>query len=766
MGTFGSGFLSSISDAVKQKSDQAAAEAQQKKHDEAAVHMAALQSGTLTPDQQKAAWDNWQKLYGHSKSLKDALPKIRQVVEKMSGHPDWGHPGAQQPGQPPPAAAPAGGVPPPPGQATAAPAPMPQSTSAAPAAIPPVMTGGVPPPPGATAAPSAAPSPTSALTSPPPATGDGKSVSPDANTPDASGSQTPDAAQPPIPFLATPDVPRGTPDATAATPSPAPVPAAKSSLGAIPPAPPTMPISQASVPATPLATTAGPVNTPASTSGVQPWELNAAYPNKDEVTRKAQDVAWREFQREHELEHNYKMEEARVAAEAKAYNPTGRPVSGPQLSVQNARTLQKNGGAPYQDQDGNDIDVNALPDNMGLKAFFQGNKRYYVPFSPNDKVVNLGGISYAVDPMNMAGVTTGQGTALGPQRAVTSSSNIAGVTVLGTDNQYHQLPGSRTQTLNTPGAFGAPPAAQGTPAAPIPSGTPVPETAVPKKSKFAPPGAQPVSAAHDVAHGDAKPSSAPIISAGRTLPAGSTPSGQVAQQQKRYTAINVAGQGLKQFATPQEDGISNLDIFKDPAAVSRIAKYLKLNNDQIEGQFDNAEKGGAEGIFSFYAGLPQAYAAASTDAVKNAYKELTPHDQRFVTDYYALLGQWGGMRAATGSSGSLWNFRNLAQEIPNPMSITSYPEARRKVHDNLQELGTVSNTNLRPTIYDESQILPSEKKKGGTGNIPPPPTAASASGVHKGQIPYTAPDGSTHWFKNQAGVDTFKKLLQQAGAGQ
>jgi hypothetical protein len=424
--------------------------------------------------------------------------------------------------------------------------------------------------------------------------------------------------------------------------------------------------------------------------------------------------------------HQYKMEEAAAAAQAKAANPSGRPVGGPQLSIQNARQIMLENSEPYLDQDGNAIDIASLPDNMGMKEFFLGNKSWWVPFSPNAHFGAVGNYVYAFDPM----APTANPTPLGIQRPGTTSQNIGGVTYLDDDptsktyGKWVQSGGERVTTPNTPGLL---PSAMGGGVPPPPTPAPVIGTgnaAVPTGiSAHAPNSSK--STPTPVTPKTATGSTAPKGTMSRVL--GGTPASQVNYQQRRNTAINVAGQGLQQFAQPGPDGISDLDLFKDPKAVERIANYLRLNNQLIEGSYDAAEKGGIDTVFSFYAGIPQTASAASTGALRDQYSELTDRDKKFVSDYYSLLGQWGGMRSATGASASKYNFLNLSQEIPNPININSYSAAVGKVRNNIHELNGIAAPNTKARTYSEDEILPPKKT---SSPVPPPPGAAAKTYKH------------------------------------
>jgi hypothetical protein len=806
MGSFGSGFLQGINDVVKKKSDQHAQDEQQKKHDLAAVHMAALQSGTLTPEQQEASWKAYMDLYGKSKGLKEALPKFKALAthamqqgqDQSGGQAD----GSQQ-------AAPApGGIPPPPVTATTAPTPPASAPVATPA------------------------SPTSALASPPPpAAGDGKTAGgPNGTMQQMQGSGVPtvgpilplmprsqdagvsqDASANPgaaaqgqlsqsrqrgtspgptgengLPQVQQPqggNAPSGLQPATSgvldvqAVPSSTPQ-GGNSGLsvsrGTIPP-PPSARVQAldttdpaaimaaqmgGQAPAAKQAVPSPPPGPPPV--GVQPWELGAAFPSRDAQEKHAQeleqrklDAAWANEQRKLDLTHKNKMEEVLATAQAKATNPSGRPVAARPLALTNAKDIQQETGKPYLDQDGDEIDLSKLPDNVALQPFFQGTKEWVVPYSPDEKLVTVNGHVIAANPMMLSAIAKGGGTDLGLKNPGMTSATLGGVTTLDdnpnspTYGKWIQLGGERVQRPNDPGRPG------GIAAPPVTPGGATSPTAKRPASSTA--NTRPTTPASGSTA--APPTPKPVQTAGggvrRTLPG--IPAAQLAQQQKRDTAINVAGQGLQLFAQKKPDGFSNLDVFKDPAAVSRIANYLTLNNAAMEGDFENAQKGGTDGILSFYARLPQEFANQKNKAIQDAYSGLTKHDQKFVSDFYTLAGQWGGIRSATGAPASQWSFRNIMQEMPNPQSMNSYDEARTKVGNMFAELQGISEPNTTIRKYSIDDILPSQKATGKA--VPPPP----ADGAKKFSV--TAPDGSVHNFKDQAGVDKFNKLLADAQKG-
>lgn len=486
MGSFGAGFLSSVSSAVKQKSDQAAAEAQQKKHDEAAVHMAALQSGTLTPDQQQAAWDNWQKLYGHSKGLKEVLPKIKEIASRAMNHNPQGQSGAvppppggqqpqsaQQPAQQPTAQDYSAslsqggvipGVPPPPGSQpkmdtqNASPVQPPIDTqNASPAAqsIQPAMSSAIPPPPGAQ-------SPT-----PVPSTGGGKSAS------DGQDSAA-----------VSPDVPAPPPSArTMAVDSSDPTKIFKSTQPQDTPAtPPTPPAASAAPPA-------APVTVNGKATGVQPWELAAAFgptvkPMGDPYL--SQDGTYHQRYTDargnviDKPATNYNPETPEAAAQRRAAalsKSLGRPLTADEMDQ--VYGLKPETGAntlkfDNQTVQGNRLPINAV-DSTGNPISVRDPKQswqaigmrngnpVYLPTDPSQRIFTQGNLpenynpksGLLSDPINNNPVNLG-----------TSGSSMAPLTAV-VNGQVVQLPGSHSSAPRTAGGgTSTPPATIGSPTTP------------------------------------------------------------------------------------------------------------------------------------------------------------------------------------------------------------------------------------------------------------------------------------------------------------
>lgn len=142
--------------------------------------------------------------------------------------------------------------------------------------------------------------------------------------------------------------------------------------------------------------------------------------------------------------YDLKMKEDAAKAAAKAANPSGQPGSmrpGPASSVRDARLLAKQGRV-YNDIDNNPIDLNSLPDSMGLKLMAQGAKHWYETFSPNSKVITVGNETYAINPMDVEALGGGAGTDLGQHNVGSTSASTDPST------------GQTTVTRRTPGTIG------------------------------------------------------------------------------------------------------------------------------------------------------------------------------------------------------------------------------------------------------------------------------------------------------------------------
>jgi hypothetical protein len=143
--------------------------------------------------------------------------------------------------------------------------------------------------------------------------------------------------------------------------------------------------------------------------------------------------------------YDLRIKEDAAKAAAKAANPSGQPGSmrpGPASSVRDARLLAKQGRV-YNDIDGNPIDLNSLPDTMGLKLMAQGAKHWYETFSPSSKVITVGNETYAVSPMDVEALGSGAGTDLGRHNVGSTSATTDPST------------GQTTVSKRTPGTTGA-----------------------------------------------------------------------------------------------------------------------------------------------------------------------------------------------------------------------------------------------------------------------------------------------------------------------
>lgn len=708
MGSFGTGFIQSIGEAAHSKAQRQHQLEQEEKQREAQFHWGALQAainrgGYVDPGGNFVAYkpEDYQKMvettvgnvsksYGNSKPMKELWGKAQNMIGALVHHPNFHaqeEPAAGGSAQP---------------QGTAAPN---QAAPAQPEALTPAHASDltVPPPPGASAAPAdptmlapsgasdaAAGSADTATTTaarfpfpaPPPAAAApaaGVSNPPQENIQaDADTQQTPATVAPPPQVPAT-SGPANSP-AAAALAQPTVIPAHSAVRGgAIPPPP-----------------------------GSTPQQMLNGYISPIQQSQMGNQVQLANQQAK------FQQEQAQLATrKATLEKQLGRPLTTDETLMLAGVKMPAGYLTPHYNSklvEGSNLPSNAVmvdgsqpePGKLYQQQFARNGQPVFGPVNVPHSFQTFGNERHAVN--SYTGEDLGA-ISNDPVRVPTATSNLAAATVM-TANGPVQLPGSRS---NTPITYKAPLVGASKPEqAAVQAGAPAAPV-----SPLLPPGHSPVTSTGKPSK-QAKQAAAetlPENKGGAALPKGARslpglPTGMYNQQQKRNTAINVAGSALKKFTQPQDGGLSNLDVFKSPAAVSRIGDYLKLNNALMEGDFESAEKGGVTGSLGFMMGIPQSYMHAQNKAAQEAYQRLTPADQRFVSDYYFLMGNWGAMRAATGANASQWNFKNMAQEVPNPMTMGSYTEAKRKIEDLFGEFSKVAEPNMSVDKYSLSDILP------------------------------------------------------------
>jgi hypothetical protein len=396
------------------------------------------------------------------------------------------------------------------------------------------------------------------------------------------------------------------------------------------------------------------------------------------------------WKRQQEVIRDYKIDEekakAKADADAKAANPTGRPVMGPALSVKNARELSKQGKS-YNDADGNPIDLTTLPDSMGLKFVAWGGKHFYVPFSPNSKVVTVGNETYAISPMDVESVGQGEGTDLGqhltPSETATTDPSTGQTTVA-------------KHAPSTPGVKG-----RGTsPAAPSarPSGSqakPTASTAVPQASKGQ--GAPPVSLDAEGHIPPTYPGSSPqVIEGANRLLDGEDPEKLKIPAKAAPLAMALArkfGWEQGRFTPKEQVLLKEATTFlaqarSDPSLSVLDDTMSKLKLGQV---IEGSEK---QNVF----GRTVTTAASSS---------MTDEEAAFMRMYNQLIGTISGLGQLTKSGRTTEaTIHRLMMELPNPKTTKDSADGKARIDRLLKEIdvamekgaftGTGTSRKLKP----------------------------------------------------------------------
>ena len=394
-----------------------------------------------------------------------------------------------------------------------------------------------------------------------------------------------------------------------------------------------------------------------------------------------------------------------------------RPVQQGAVSIADAKK-QADSGQKFVGEDGQPIDLSKLPADMKLLRIRQQDKEFYVPVTQNQKISPpIGGKRYGITELGIVDLPdelqSGGATELGP--AVVGST---------TDTQNRLYGKETTKTPQTPGVTAQPTGPAG--AQPIPlskpgDGTPQPIPADNGQKR----GLTPVSGGG----GTSAPPKSPGRAGGaaRPLPGGpNTPTrkdpasatahsvtsgGKLGppipnmQMQKQANAINEARNSLIGDTPGQLGGIAgDLSIFNNPASVRRLSEYIGFVNSNLDESGKDVTGKGVWAAIDWYGQLPRAVSNLEQEALRKVGQPLTPEEQKFVADYYRLMGTIGGMRAATGASAAKWNFTNLRGELPTPGIVTGYGDAVNRLRNFTHETNVVSQYNPLIQPVDDSLL--------------------------------------------------------------
>lgn len=411
--------------------------------------------------------------------------------------------------------------------------------------------------------------------------------------------------------------------------------------------------------------------------------------------------------------HKNRMEEeeakAKAAAQAKAANPSGRPVMGPAISARNARELAKQGRV-YLDKDGQPIDLTNLPDNMGLKFIAWGGKNYYEPFSPNSKVITVGNETYAVSPMDAEAIGDKDhpaGTDLGQHNT--------GSTTRTTDPVTNQTTVAK-HTPNTPGARSG----GGLPAPP--------STAAPRNSDAGKPTSAPLAPAHGDAGKPQSGSNLPALDEQGHIPndyKGSTPQiieganqlldgtdkDKLPTKTRELSSAMARKYGWEQGKfTPREQGaLRNAtqfidDMLKDPGTFQVLDSTMtRMKLNQV---LAGSEKQGPFG------------SAATTFAAG----QMNDQEAKFIRQYNLIVQTISGIGPAIRGSGNKNTeaaIKRFLTDMPNPKTVQGSKDGMER----LQLLKKEIHRALAKGTFTEGDMAKSNTKSKG---LPKPPSASKS----------------------------------------
>lgn len=353
-----------------------------------------------------------------------------------------------------------------------------------------------------------------------------------------------------------------------------------------------------------------------------------------------------------QIAHDYKVDEVKEAAKAKAQYPSGRASALKPISIEKARQLAEGGqmfeaaDASMADESGN-LDLKALPDDMML-----------IPLQINGHVVGYGVAEQAQKRLTFNNQVVAvpefqqteaadKGTVLGAARVgTTSTSSEPGVDASGNAATLHK---SRTSTPVTGGGT--------TP----PTQTPSPSSATPKPGggsaaspTFPPP-----------AKGGGGGNSSTVF----------TPS-QYNTFRKVKTPLMEASKQI--FGDPNDPNYKSLesysDIAEDPKEREALAVAVRRSISGLDQQMSKDPKGIFD-LIKNQTGFTNELISSQAEADRQAIATLSPRNQEAYAAIMSALGAMIGVRAATGGSAAKFSALALEREIPIP-GVNSFSKAQ------------------------------------------------------------------------------------------
>lgn len=346
---------------------------------------------------------------------------------------------------------------------------------------------------------------------------------------------------------------------------------------------------------------------------------------------------------------------AKADAEAKAQNPSSRPVMGPAISVSNARNLAQQGKS-FNDVDGKPIDLTELPDSMGLKFVAWGGKNYYVPFSPNDRVVTVGNETYAVSPMDVEALGKGAGTELGQHTMPTTSKT--------TDPATNQITVS-TRTPTTTGVAGR--GGSSTPATPATT----PSRSTPSRGASAAPSG-PSTGLDEDGHISPSASTPQVVEGANRLLDGADPTKDLPAKTRFLSEALARKYGWEQgrFTPKEQVMLKEASTFLNESARN---PSLSVLDDTFSSAKVAQVIAGSKPRTGFGGTVDR---AATTITAKN----MTDQEAEFVRMYNQLVGTISGLsqlsRATRPTEATI---DRLMAELPNPATTKDSADGRARI---------------------------------------------------------------------------------------
>jgi hypothetical protein len=404
---------------------------------------------------------------------------------------------------------------------------------------------------------------------------------------------------------------------------------------------------------------------------------------------------------------------------------------GQDVTLESARAQAK-GGTKFEGIDGNDIDLDAVPEGMVLQPISMGGKVLFMPVTPGQITKTANNEVYATDKYHVKDIASGGpgatpiGAARVPTVRETSPEGIGGTKSVAT-------PVTGPQGGQQPPHPAAPQSAAPAPQPATPQGSPKTQAALPTPKTGSPQTAAPGADAGD-----------PI------LPGMSTAQFRAAAAQ----AAPVAAAVTEIFGDPRQPDLHPLQSYAkladNPKAQERIGKAIQLTLNGFGDGIKEAAIGAGVGPVHVSAGGwgtwldnklggPQAAAGAQAETLRKIIGEMTPEEKDAYDSTMATMSTMAGLRSISRQSAAMGSLQLIERELPK---IGLNATNSRQFYDQLQRtagaISTFANTpGLFPRVKQGGQVIRTgftpemqkriteltgemEKKKSGGKKLPTP----------------------------------------------